>query len=1005
MIQREGQSLTVLGCAFRRTSSSWSPSSTWPPPPPTPPSAACAGVESRAPSHRARTAPPTPQLPFLLLGRRRHDLAASAFSLATKRTFALRHLADAPRSICVGSCYGWLFLFDPSLNLILRNPFTGDTIRLPPLPRSDQYLLVHRAILSSDPSADRDFLVVLFANPTVFRCFTWQNGDNFWTVREYPPFLLEDIVFYEDRRCIAIGFDGGCMIFDFATANGGDGFFTKVPNLPVSALSGSLFLVESAGNVWLVMVKDYYLRRRRSNSMSVASTHFPGFEGDSIYFTKMKRPILTSLRDNSTVAVWKCQIKNGIAHQCSVEFECGVYSLWPRFWWLPPNIHEKLDQLVQSPTTSDPHIFKHFTRLDDYLRARFACKKWSSNLPLTQSVLRPQPPLLMLPSLPDNTDAARPFVDIPARRGHLIPFPLPHPDTHCFSTSHGWLFFLGHSPTLSLFNPVTRQTVYLPSLYTLPNGLLRYQPKINAEYVVRSDYPADEEVELPRKALIRFAVLSADPSADPEFEALILLHRVHKFVFRFGNASARPPRATIRGLRWRSMSPTRLSCSDTDAIVTEMPDLPDSTDSYLTVTPKAGGWMLVTRHERFDAIGTGIRHFRVFLIEDGGQEALVTVKEAVNMAEYAVFVGPGSSVCVDTAFFPRVQGEPRVLHPRLLQDSGRVVSGRRDGRPVRPAAAAGGRDLVALYDRHPHQRRVQARDLRRHLRRPPRRVPELENRAPSHRARTAPPTPQLPFLLLGRRRRDLAASAFSLATKRTFALRHLADAPQSICVGSCYGWLLLLDPSLNLILRNPFTGDTIRLPPLPMSAICCHKDMLPPNQHWLVHRAILSSDPSADRDFLVVLFANPTVFRCFTWQNGDNFWTVRNVWLVVVSTTTSGEDEVEIYRLDLSGLPDEVTAVSESGDLGSPILFLERGNSMSVASTHFPGFEGDTIYFTKMKWPISTSWHDNSTVTVWKCQIKNGIAHPCSVEFECGVYSLWPKFWWLPPNLHEKLGE
>nr|CAD1830580.1 unnamed protein product [Ananas comosus var. bracteatus] len=215
---------------------------------------------------------------------------------------------------------------------------------LPP----NQHWLVHRAILSSDPSADRDFLVVLFANPTVFRCFTWQNGDNFWTVREYPPFLLEDILFYEDRRCIAIGFDGGCMIFDFATANGGDGFFTKVPNLPVL---GSLFLVESAGNVWLVMVTavsesgdlgSRILFLERGNSMSVASTHFPGFEGDTIYFTKMKWPISTSWHDNSTVTVWKCQIKNGIAHPCSVEFECGVYSLWPKFWWLPPNLHEKL---------------------------------------------------------------------------------------------------------------------------------------------------------------------------------------------------------------------------------------------------------------------------------------------------------------------------------------------------------------------------------------------------------------------------------------------------------------------------------------------------------------------------------------------------------------------------------------------------------------------------------------------------------------------------------------
>nr|CAD1830601.1 unnamed protein product [Ananas comosus var. bracteatus] len=326
-----------------------------------------------------------PQLPFLLrFPHSPHNPAGQAFSLTANRTFTLRHLADAHESVCVGSSYGWLLLLDPGYNLILRNPFTGDTIRLPPLPMSaicrhkdklppDQRLTVYRAILSSDPSADRDFLVVLFT-ASVSCCFTWRNGDNFWTVREHPSFFYDDIVFYDDRRCIAITYKGGCMIFDFATANGGDGFFMKVPDLPVM---GSLFLVESAGNVWLVVLRTTTSREdeveiyrldlsglpdeitavsecgdlggrilflEKGNSMSVASTHFPGFEGDSIYFTKMKRPNLTSSRDNSTVIIWKCQIKNGIAHPCSVEFECGVYSLWPKFWWLPPNIHEKLGE-------------------------------------------------------------------------------------------------------------------------------------------------------------------------------------------------------------------------------------------------------------------------------------------------------------------------------------------------------------------------------------------------------------------------------------------------------------------------------------------------------------------------------------------------------------------------------------------------------------------------------------------------------------------------------------
>nr|CAD1830597.1 unnamed protein product [Ananas comosus var. bracteatus] len=327
------------------------------------------------------------QLPFLyIFAHSPHYPAGQAFSLTTSRTFALRHLADAHESASVGSGYGWLLLLDPVCNLILRNPFTGDTIRLPSLdgtlalnckdkPMSQQHFLVHRAILSSDPSADRNFLVVLFSNASLTRCFTWRSGDNFWTVREHPEFFVDDIIFYEDRRCIAVGVNGACAVFDFATADGGNGFFTEVPNLPAS---GSPFLVESAGNVWLATVRSITSRKKpkveiyrldlsrlpdeitavsesgdlggrilflkQCNSMSVASTHFPGFEGDSIYFPKINQPSLRSSRSNYTATIWKCQFKNGIAHRFSVKCECAVYPLWPKVWWLPPNLHEKLGE-------------------------------------------------------------------------------------------------------------------------------------------------------------------------------------------------------------------------------------------------------------------------------------------------------------------------------------------------------------------------------------------------------------------------------------------------------------------------------------------------------------------------------------------------------------------------------------------------------------------------------------------------------------------------------------
>ncbi|XP_020081774.1 F-box protein At1g10110-like, partial [Ananas comosus] len=146
-----------------------------------------------------------PQLPFLLLffSRCRADDPAhpAFFSLTSNRTFALRHLADAHESVCIGSCYGWLFLLFPDFNLVLRNPVTGDTIRLPPLDGTiglaspdpfmrnllfEHHFFIRRAILSSDPSADCDFLVALFVDTATSRCLTWGSGDRLWTIREHP---------------------------------------------------------------------------------------------------------------------------------------------------------------------------------------------------------------------------------------------------------------------------------------------------------------------------------------------------------------------------------------------------------------------------------------------------------------------------------------------------------------------------------------------------------------------------------------------------------------------------------------------------------------------------------------------------------------------------------------------------------------------------------------------------------------------------------------------------
>nr|CAD1830592.1 unnamed protein product [Ananas comosus var. bracteatus] len=307
---------------------------------------------------------------------------------------------------------------------------------------------------------------------------------------------------------------------------------------------------------------------------------------------------------------------------------------------------------------------------------------------------------------------------------------------------------------------------------------------------------------------------------------------------------------------------------------------------------------------------------------------------------------------------------------------------------------------------------------------------------------------QFPFLLpfFSRCRADDPAypAFFSLTTNRTFALRHLADAHESICIGSCYGWLFLLFPDINLVLRNPVTGDTIRLPPLDGTIDLTSPDPFMRNllfeHHFFIRRAILSSDPSADRDFLVALFVDTATSRCLTWGSGDRLWTIRDHPKFVPKKSYSTETAAaspsaptETARSSTSPqqptgaaavaaaaassrdtLPDKVTAVPADFGIGGRIWFLGQCNSMSVASTHVPGFEGTSIYLTEIYRHTSEDPRDNYTANIWQFQLKNVIVGrrrielECrvrSIEGECRVYTPWPTLWWVPPNLHKKLGE
>ncbi|URD74921.1 hypothetical protein MUK42_08896 [Musa troglodytarum] len=119
----------------------------------------------------------------------------------------------------IGTSFGWLILLCTKDRLInLFNPVTAEDIRLPYLDRltfadavpdaDGPVIVVQKAVLSSDPTLDRDFVAVLFTRGVNIRWFTWRHGDESWTAN--ANFLVQltartrDVVPYGNRILCAI---------------------------------------------------------------------------------------------------------------------------------------------------------------------------------------------------------------------------------------------------------------------------------------------------------------------------------------------------------------------------------------------------------------------------------------------------------------------------------------------------------------------------------------------------------------------------------------------------------------------------------------------------------------------------------------------------------------------------------------------------------------------------------------------------------------------------------
>ncbi|XP_065049112.1 uncharacterized protein LOC135679363 [Musa acuminata AAA Group] len=159
------------------------------------------------------------QLPFLLVVSTSEPRIGPAFRLTAASAGNVRPLPNTAKMSCIGTSFGWLILICMKDRLInLFNPVTAEDIRLPylaGLSLTDEVsaagwplIVIEKAVLSSDPTLDREFVAVLFTRAVNIRWFTWRHGDESWTADANPSVQLtsrmRDVVPYGNRTLCAI---------------------------------------------------------------------------------------------------------------------------------------------------------------------------------------------------------------------------------------------------------------------------------------------------------------------------------------------------------------------------------------------------------------------------------------------------------------------------------------------------------------------------------------------------------------------------------------------------------------------------------------------------------------------------------------------------------------------------------------------------------------------------------------------------------------------------------
>ncbi|XP_065049093.1 uncharacterized protein LOC135679353 [Musa acuminata AAA Group] len=300
------------------------------------------------------------QLPFLLYLSTPEPRNSSAFCLANAFNGSMRRLPHTTSMYCIGSSYGWLILISEVTSADGIGSYFIKT-DYPNIP-VESNAIVDKAVLSSDPTLDRDFVAIVFLDGIYKRCFTCRPGDRSWKDNVNEPFdylhwifpgvpqvfNLTDAVPYGERRLCAVYNDKNYLaVFDVDPGPPGRATMIAWNSMPPCVPRGGLptYLIGSAGE--LLLVTEFYKRsaaRKNTRSFRVfrldpgdgdrpakaievqdigdrifwvraircasPAGDFPGFLGNAIYYVKEEKMSLEG-EDTLVSTVSVVNLENG----------------------------------------------------------------------------------------------------------------------------------------------------------------------------------------------------------------------------------------------------------------------------------------------------------------------------------------------------------------------------------------------------------------------------------------------------------------------------------------------------------------------------------------------------------------------------------------------------------------------------------------------------------------------------------------------------------------------